>query len=378
MRGHLLPYALVMNLRLLFLSCVLLACAPARNLDPFVERRPDPMIERGAHNSPLEWWYINGHIETPSGKTKTFALAVFQVLLPPETPYYLANIFSGPLFFGHYSFASATENSFLYSERSTFPNPRTGQAKFSGLAEQSRMNVQLGDWQIARSGNGDYQIRASLENSVALLNFNLRPLRPEVLHGPGWSGSKETGRMYYYSATRLEISGTLDGENVKGVAWLDHQWGGGVGTTGDSSASFTPRWDWFSLQLNDGRDLMVYQIRNAAGQVMDAFISETRGDGVSTESRKFKLQPFKYWTNQDGVRYPVAWTLKLEDGTLITMRASQDNQEVRTFNTTGFPYYEGAVELVGGVTGVGFVELTGYVPAQFSPFMNPFGYKGLN
>lgn len=343
----------------------LAACAPARPLDPFVERRPDPIKDQGAHNAPVEWWYVNGHLETKTGP-KGFAGAIFQVLVPPTAKLggiSAQSLIPGPLFFGHYSVIDPATGRFEIGERSSLPNAAPAIAA-TGSAARERMDVRLGDWRMAREADGAYRMHLSLQQGGQALEATLTPERPEVVHGPGWSGSVETGRMYYYSATRLRVAGTLGGEAVTGIAWIDHQWGGG---DGDGSASTTPRWDWFSLQLEDGRDLMVYRVKNAKGQVADAFVSITSGDGQASSSRVFTLRPLSTWKSGTGAEYPVVWALTLENGERFDISAVANNQEVRSEATAGFAYYEGAVKVTGASRGVGYMELTGYAPVVSNP-----------
>lgn len=361
-----------MNRLLLVPLLALAACTPAlRPLEPFVERRPDPILDQGAHRAPVEWWYLNGHLESSTGRYG-FATAFFQVLLPPETRYGLVPLqalFPGPLFFGHASLVDKTTGAFRFDERSTLPFDPGAVPPGQASASTERMDVRLGDWRTTREPDGAYTLRTSVGSEV--LELRLVPERPEVAHGPGWSGTPETGRMYYTSATRLRATGTLGGETVEGIAWLDHQWGGEAG----GSASVTPRWDWFSLQLDDGRDLMVYRLRDAAGRPLSPFVSVVDARGEVSASSDIVLSPFRYWTSPEtGARYPVAWFLRLEDGTSLTITAVTDAQELVTTSAAGIPYYEGAVDVRGSVRGVGYMELTGYAPDRPNPFTDPGAY----
>ncbi len=363
---------------MLFLIVTLTACAPVRQLEDFVERKPDPITDQAAHRSPVEWWYMNGHLETQSGVKKAFAAAIFQVYIPESSKLGLiqtASILPQAFYFGHYSLLDVANSTFSSSERSTLPFVKDPKIKTKdAAASETRMDVNLGDWRMTREQNGHYTV-AGNNNGKDSLQLDLELLRPEVIHGPGWSGNLETGRMYYYSATRLKVTGTLNGETVTGLVWFDHQWGGGIGgNAGDGSSSFNPSWDWMSLQLDDGRDMMIYQVKNAKGEVADKFISITSGNGKSTELRNFRFQPWTTWTSPaTGGKYPINWSLRLEDGTILTIRAVTANQEVEARATTGFNYYEGAVTVTGTTRGVGYMELTGYVKGT-NPFANPFAF----
>ncbi len=359
---------------LLLLGAVLVACAPStmRPLEPFVERKPDPILDQGAHKAPIEWWYLNAHLETKTG-TKGIAAAIFQVYIPDGTPYNLASLFPDALFFGHYSIVDKQTGSFQSSEYSTVPRAKPDVATKIGFADTKVMNVGLGDWRMTREANGIYTAKFGIKNRETV-DLKLRPTRPEAIHGPGWSGNFETGRMYYTSATRLEISGTYNGEPVSGIAWLDHQWGGGLGASGDGSASSSPRWDWMSMNLEDGRDIMLYSLRNEKGEVSDRFASIVKPDGSTSEERNFEMQPWDYWVSPtSGGKYPVRWYVRLKDGTVLNIKPVVNAQEVEARATAGFNYYEGAISISGTTRGVGYMELTGYTTMK-NPFANPFSF----
>ena len=339
----------------------LVACAPARTLDRFVERQPDPIKDQGAHNVPVEWWYFNGHLETKSGPI-AMASTIFKVQFPAEAKYGLIPIQSvlEQFHFGHFVVIDKTTGKLDYAEHTTIRGATTGSSS------RDRMDNRLADWRSTREADGSYTLLSSL-NDGRVMDLKLVPERPEVVHGPGWSGNLQTGRSYYYSATRLKVSGTFGGEPVTGRVWFDHQWSP---LEGDGGASITPRWDWFSLQLEDGRDIMVYQLRGPDGKPVDAFISSNTGDGRAVESRTFQLSPWKFFKAPSGTSYPTAWFLKLEDGTALTIRATVENQEIPSQGSAGFPYYEGAVTVSGSVRGEGFMELTGYAPLPANPFIS--------
>jgi predicted secreted hydrolase len=366
------------------LALVLLAaCAPLQSRDVFTERRPDPVLDLAAHNAPVEWWYWNGHLEYADGSgSRGFAGAIFQVLLPTDAHFGwlpLQSLLPGGFYFGHFGLLDKERQRFETSEIGSRPQP--GSASIVASASTERLDVRLGDWYYRREPDGSYRLKMALAGGRETLELTLLPARPEVVHGPGWSGSLESGRMYYNGNTRLRASGTLGGKRVVGQAWLDHQWGGGVGSgtdaglgngLGDGSASIRPRWDWFSLQLDDGRDLMIYQIHTAKGGIADAFISVN--DGITTtEYRDFTLRPMRFATMPSGNRYPVAWSLRLGD-TLLLIEPLADHQELNTPTTSGLYYYEGAMKVSGTSIGLGYMELTGYAPMKPSPLQNPFAH----
>jgi predicted secreted hydrolase len=139
-------------------------------------------------------------------------------------------------------------------------------------------------------------------------------------------------------------------------------------------------WDWFSIQLTDGRDLMIFQLRRADGSIdprssgtlveLDGTISP-----INAESG-FRLEPRRHWKSPvSGARYPVAWTVRIPQPDLtLAVTAALDEQELHTTQTTGVTYWEGAVDVTGSirgqpVTGRGYLEMTGYTGAAMGHLM---------
>ena len=198
------------------------------------------------------------------------------------------------------------------------------------------------------------------------LELELRPQRELVRHGDrGYSQKGEAigNASAYLSWTRLAVDGELslggDSRAVQGAAWFDHEWGTsqlGGGVVG---------WDWFSLRLDDGRDLMLYRLREAdggaaprsSGTVVDA-------DGTTTTLARddAEIEVLERWTSPDtGASYPVKWRLRVPAHDIdLEVRALLAAAELDGSATTGVIYWEGPVEAAGTQNGEGYVEMTGY------------------
>jgi predicted secreted hydrolase len=231
----------------------------------------------------------------------------------------------------------------------------------------------MDDWSLEGSGEADPDapgagavfpllLRARQE-SVAI-SLSLDPLRPMVLQGDrglSQKGEEPGNASFYYSFTRMGVEGEVevDGERipVRGLAWLDREWstsalsGGQVG------------WDWFALQLEDGRDLMVYRLRREDGStdpLSEGVVVRPDGSVTRLPSEAFELEPLTRWTSPlDGTVYPSRWrvTVPSEDLDLEVTPVREDQE----LNVT-VRYWEGAVDVVGSAGGRGYVELTGYGP----------------
>jgi predicted secreted hydrolase len=145
---------------------------------------------------------------------------------------------------------------------------------------------------------------------------------------------------------------------------MDHQWGDFVTYQGGG-------WDWFAIQLDDGRDIMLYLIRDPSGRpaIFDGSIVAADGGLTVLEEGDFAIAPTGEWTSEaTGTTYPSGWCVALpEHGLEMTVTPALPNQEVDSRPTTGVIYWEGAADVVGveqgnPLSGNAYVELTGYAP----------------
>jgi predicted secreted hydrolase len=169
--------------------------------------------------------------------------------------------------------------------------------------------------------------------------------------------------------TRLRTSGilTYGGTtlNVDGLSWMDHEFGS------DELQGSQQGWDWFSIQLDDRRELMLYSLRQKDGSITP----ESSGSLILADGRVQYLPRTAYtieatgsWTSPHthGV-YPMGWRVRVPaanvDLTLVPMLRDQE-----LANTVGgVSYWEGSVDVKdtasGKLLGLGYVELTGYAGA---------------
>ena len=196
-----------------------------------------------------------------------------------------------------------------------------------------------------------------------------------VLHGEkglSQKGAAVGNASFYYSYPRMRTVGsvTVNGATfaVAGGSWMDHEF----------STSFLEKgqrgWDWFSIQLDDGSDLMLYQMRRSDGST-DPFSSGTHvaTDGQITHltAADFSLTPQGSWKSSiTGAEYPIRWEIRCPTiGLSLTVEPAFDSQEMATEATTGLAYWEGSIRVKGRraeqpVTGVGYLELTGYTDTE--------------
>ena len=241
----------------------------------------------GYHDNTMEWWYYNGRLTTESGKEYSFHFTSFLV----------NNMMTHTVF--HSSLGDHSGNQHYTDQSRTAGNPTVG-IKNSFLFKHQ-------NWYM-HGDNGHDHLKVSNDNFA--FDLRLENSEPVVSHGQDGIISLDiAGDSYYYSRTRMKITGTLDiagtQERVIGIAWFDHQWG-----------DFLPAklsWDWFSIQLDNGMDLMLYQLRDKQGNPV-RYSTTISKDGVTEilDITEFTLTPGQKWhSKQTGNNYPVVWNLKI-------------------------------------------------------------------
>jgi predicted secreted hydrolase len=145
---------------------------------------------------------------------------------------------------------------------------------------------------------------------------------------------------------------------------MDHQWGNFLMLGGGG-------WDWFSIQLNNDTEMMIYLIRDAASKTISTYIGYIGPDGSARllPASALHVGVLGHWKSPaTGANYPSGWHLEVDYLQLqatLTLRPELKNQELVANQSTGNSYWEGAVYIQGQsngrmVKGEGYVELTGY------------------
>ena len=171
---------------------------------------------------------------------------------------------------------------------------------------------------------------------------------------------------HYYSVPQLAVNGTVTRAGrvlpVTGTAWLDREWF----TAPEWIAQ--PRWDWIGINLADGEALMASRVRDQDNNPLWAFGSIRDASGALTVlgPTEVAFTPLRQWrSSSTGIVFPVAWRVRA-DGREMTIEPMMDNQEYDARETSRIVYWEGAAWALadGKPIGRGYLELTGYGPAQ--------------
>jgi predicted secreted hydrolase len=259
------------------------------------------------------------------------------------------------LYLAHLALTDIDGGHFRYCKRLNRPGPGIAGVSF----DEGR--IWNGNWQVRWDKATNVQSLTAVAEGV---NFSLRltPGKPPVINGENGVSQKAAGAgraSYYVSFPRLAVDGKLNGADVTGTAWMDHEW-----FTQQLDAS-QRGWDWFSVQLENGADLMLFDLRHSDGTVepysSGTFIAK---DGRATHLKRadFELLPLEYWTSpKTGAKYPVKWRIAVPSkGVALECTAAVRAQELVDEEDAGLTYWEGAVTYSGSSAGVGYLEMTGY------------------
>jgi predicted secreted hydrolase len=315
----------------------------------------------------IEWWYYTGNLDTRDGRRFGYQVTFFRVGVN-RTPLNASRWAVRDLHMAHFAVADVASKRFHVFDRLQ----REG-AGWAGAATD-RYAVWNGTWSVRANPDGSHHLTARDRNNETdrqeiALDLTLTNTSRAMAHGrDGYSRKgRETGNASaYYSLPRLVTRGTLaiDGQHydVTGSSWMDHEFGSSVLETDQVG------WDWFGLQFDDGRELMLYQMRRRDGS-RDPFSSGTlmnrHGSIVRLTRDDYVLEPLETWRSEaTGTRYPTRWRVTIPSQRLaFEVRAAMPNQELHTPRSTNVTYWEGAVDVTdvtNGARGRGYAELTGY------------------
>jgi predicted secreted hydrolase len=235
-------------------------------------------------------------------------------------------------------------------------------------ATATPLRIWVEDWSAAGTATHDaLDLTLTAKHENAALDLRLVASKRPVAHGDRGLDAKgpEPGNAsYYYSISRLDARGTItvDGRprDVEGLAWMDREW------STSALANGVVGWDWFALQLSNGRDLMFYRLRHADGSASvfsGGSLIGPDGDRIALGAHDVELEVMREWLSPGSrVLYPIAWRLAIpREEIVLEIVPYLDDQEL----DLSVRYWEGAVRARGTaatepLSANGYLELAGY------------------
>lgn len=324
-----------------------------------------------------EWWYVTGNLKDETGGEFGYQFTIFRRAMDAQSAAARGRKSKwavDDIYIGHLAISDIAAKQFLFKEETRRGVLGIANATDISQAANTPVRVSLGGWELAAAANG-WTLKA--QSGDAAIDFALEKTMPPVAHGrAGEEGLSRKGpklgqASYYYSVPQLKTSGalTVAGKkfSISGVSWMDHEFGSNQLSTQQAG------WDWFSIQLDDGRALMLYMLRNKDGS-LEPSSSGTwiEADGKSTylPLAEIKLTRGRAWKSpHSGGEYTIGWNIAIPRLKVsLDIDAAQDDQEVRGAKISNISYYEGAIRATGraqekNISGRGYLEITG-APGQ--------------
>jgi predicted secreted hydrolase len=266
----------------------------------------------------------------------------------------------------HFAISDINGKDFRYYEKLNRSSP------FTANAAAGKLDVFNEGWRATTLPDGSWRLlAASGRDSIDLV---MSSRKPPAIHGENGVSVKAAGVGYashYYSMTRLEVRGRVNGHACRGLAWMDHEFGSSQLRENQQG------WDWFSIQLDNDAELMLYQIRRTDGTAdltSSGSLITSEGEVIHLRRDDMRIAPAGSWRSpHTRATYPMGWRVAVPKfGIDVTLQPLLRDQELVTRSSTRITYWEGAVEVSGrfgniGVRGEGYVEMTGYDRAFRSP-----------
>lgn len=307
--------------------------------------------DHGAHDGfRIEWWYLTANLKDNQGRTFGVQWTLFRNALKADAQQ--PGWGNQTIWMGHAAVTSANQH--YAAERYA-----------RGGVEQAGVNTApfkawIDDW--------TFDSQSGIENPLANMQLHARgqdfsyqlhltSSQPLVLQGEqGFSQKSEQGQAsYYYSQPFFQAKGTveIDGKTyqVSGPAWLDREWSSQPLTANQTG------WDWFSMHLDNGEQLMLYRMRQKNGEpyLTGTWISAD-GQTQVLKGQEIQLTPL---ASSDVARHtlPTRWAVKIPGKHIdVTTTALNPN----AWMNLRIPYWEGPVQVSGSHSGTGYLEMTGY------------------
>jgi len=341
-------------------------------LNPRVFQFPRDHLAHQAYKT--EWWYLSGNLSTnslnKSGSTHKFAyqFTLFRFALRPEKSSSENSAWrSSNVYMAHIALTDLNNHKFYQQER--FSRDALSLAG-AGKKEDGSLQFWLNDWQLkSLAADHLFPLTLDIKNDKFALQLQLEMAKPMVLQGKqGLSQKSSKHASYYYSYTRLASKGSITIEDkvfkVSGNSWIDREWS--TSSLGEDQQG----WDWFALHLDDGSDLMLYQMRKKDGSAdiySSGMLVDPQGHSQVLQASEFYLQVIEYWQSPvSSIRYPIKWSIAIPGQNIqLTVSTQSKQQEWSKAGGFSFNYWEGSVDVKGiknqqPVSGSGYLEMTGY------------------
>jgi len=304
--------------------------------------------DHGPHkNFRIEWWYFTANLKSETIGDLGIQWTLFKSNIAPESRKKTEQL--NEFWMGHS--AVTTQTSHYFDER--FARGKSDQAGVT----LDPFNAWIDNWSV--KGNNKLET-IQVESSGVDFSFSLKfsTQKNPVLQGDnGFSKKSERGAAsHYYSQPFYTVQGWvfLNGKRhvVEGLGWLDREWSSNLLNKNQIG------WDWFSLHLDNGQKVMLFKVRNDNGDhYLSGSLINNDGTKKSLSSADFQLEETAY-SIINGRKVPTKWKITVLGSDPFTINTQALN--INSWMETSFPYWEGPISFSGDLSGIGYLEMTGY------------------
>lgn len=340
--------------------------------------------------SNLEWWYCYAFLDGNRGNRYTLAASFFRVGdLPILKGHYmiyslvrlndkkvttrslLDRTLVGQMlafYLPAYLLMNPTDrivwSQYRHLLKGTLPYPHLLMSR--GSVQSKPTKLDYGQSQLAFEETPNPHFRLHLIDQTFQAELLFHPLKPLA----NIDEDGKLNKLRYQSLPRNQVLGQIEQagmtETVTGEGWFDHQWGRDYGLLQGMG------WDWFGLQLDDGRDVLISRLHSPDADSPQAPIAKLiEKNGTVITSENVILKPLKYWSSiYTKIKYPIEWHITLPDFSIELRVIPQiNNQEIPIIGPLQ-AIWEGSCTIIGEqryseghrkpLKGKGFIELVGY------------------
>ncbi len=303
--------------------------------------------DHGEHkNFKVEWWYVTANLSSKRFGKLGIQWTLFKNELAPinkKTSWDLSSFWMAHS-------AITTQKHHFFEER--FARKNMGLAGVT----LSPFKAWIDNW----SASGDNELtKLKIKSNGKNFSYELEletQFSPVLQGKNGFSvKSAADNASHYYSQPFYRVTGWVEingtKEKVKGLGWLDREW------SSDLLSENQIGWDWFSLHLESGDKLMLFQVRARDGNnfVSGSWIDKN-GAKELLSVKKVRIKKLESKSHTWG-KIPAKWEINIPEKALkLVITPLNEN----SFMDTLIPYWEGPVKLSGSDKGVGYLEMTGY------------------
>lgn len=219
-----------------------------------------------------------------------------------------------------------------------------------------------------------FDIQFPLFEDDRICSIQLFPETERFSFNVGDGTGLEDGKVPYHCYPELKLSGTAGGEQIKGRAWMDHQWGNKGWIISKKDHNHLLGWDWFGINLEDGTDIIVFIHKYAkTSEVVNSTTVLLRKGESPVFLLDVDARPVEYWESPTThIKYPVSWEIDIADLDLsLTFQPLSLDQEIPVFGLAR-AIWEGEGTVYGTMKGE---EVSGRARGEFCGYGYIFDFQ---